>query len=147
LAPAYEWEYGVRVFSKSKWQAQKYDWNDYLSEAAKIADTLVDAIEPKFYRDSRGVIEYAEITHKDPFLSSIVISKRFLPRFEREFGNRIQVIILGRNRLFLFPADGGKLETYGPSLANAYRETEFQVSLEIFLVDESGFRVVGEIER
>jgi hypothetical protein len=49
--------------------------------------------------------------------------------------------------LYLFPATGGKLAEYGPSLVEEFRSTRFPVSLEVFLLDEAGFRVVGELER
>jgi hypothetical protein len=145
LAPAYEWEYGVRLFTPSKWRELGYDWNEYLKSASREADKLVDTLEPMIHRDSRGVIDYAEVTSDDPFLSSILLSKRFLPKFEDEFGPRLHAVILDRYKIFIFPADGGKLEAYGTALADAFRSTERPVSLEVFLIDEAGVSVIGQI--
>jgi hypothetical protein len=39
------------------------------------------------------------------------------------------------------------LEEFGPALVEEYRQAQFPVSLEIFLLDQEGFRVVGELER
>ena len=145
LAAAYEWEYGVRLFSPAKWKEQSYEWNAYLRNASREADRLVEKIEPIIHRDSRGVIDYAELTSEDPFLSSVLLSRKLIPKFERDFGPRLYAIVLDRYRIFLFPADGGKLEAYGTALADAYRETDRPVSLEVFLIDANGALVIGEI--
>ena len=57
------------------------------------------------------------------------------------------MLLLERNRIYLFPATGGTLEEFGPALVEEYRQAQFPVSLEIFLLDQEGFRVVGELER
>ena len=145
LAAAYEWEYGVRLFSPAKWKEQNYDWNAFLRNASREADRLVEKIEPVIHRDSRGVIDYAELTSDNPFLSSVLLSRKLIPKFERDFGPRLYAIVLDRYRVFLFPADGGKLEAYGTALADAYRETDRPVSLEVFLIDANGALVIGEI--
>ena len=36
---------------------------------------------------------------------------------------------------------------YGPALVDEYRKARLPVSLEVFLVDDYGFRVIGELER
>lgn len=145
LAPAYEWEYGVRLFTASKWREKGYDWNAYLQSASREADRLVDELEPMIRRDSRGVIDYAEITSDDPFLSSILLSKRFLPKLKGELGSRLHAVVLDRYKIFVFPADGGKLEAYGTALAEAFRSTDRPVTLEVFLIDEKGVSIIGQI--
>ena len=149
LAPARVEKYGVRLFSKEAWSDKGLAWNDLYSAAVKRADGIVAGLKPDFRRDSRGVIDYALVEDENPWLTSALLSSRFLPRFEKEFGERLHVIVIDRNRLFVFPADGGELASYAPALADLYHdETVIRppVSLEIFLVDKEGFRVVGEIE-
>ena len=147
LAAAYEWEYGVRTFSKEEWLKRGYDWNEYLANAARTADRLVKAIKPDFRRDPRGVIDYALIIHDDPWLSSIILSPKLLKRFEKQLGKRLHLVVLDRNRIYIFPADGGKIERYADSLVDKYYQAKHPVSLELFLVDESGYRVIGALER
>lgn len=149
LAPASNEKYGPRLFSKEAWAEKGLAWNDFYRGVVKRADGIVDAIEPDFRRDSRGVIDYALIESENPWLSTAVLSERFLPRFEREFGERLHVILIDRHRIFVFPVDGGKLASYAPALADLYHDEtviRHPVSLEIFLIDKEGFRVVGEIE-
>jgi hypothetical protein len=149
LAPAYVSKYGVRLFSKEEWAERRAVWADFLAASTQVADKIVDSLEPDFKRDTRGVIDYALVEHPSPWLSSVLLSKRFLPRFEREFGQRIHVLVIDRHRLYVFPADGSKLEGYGAALIEAYHDesiSRYPVSLEVFLVDSTGFRAVGNIE-
>jgi hypothetical protein len=146
LAAAQETQYGVRTFSDDEWREKAYDLKEFYSAAEATADGVVDALEPEFQRDSRDVIEYALVKSKDGFLSSALTSKRFLPRFEREFGGDLRVVVVDRYILYVFPAIGSKLETFGPALAEIYRTTPFPGSLEVFQVNEEGYRVVGTLD-
>ena len=147
LAAAYEWEYGVRVFSKEEWIKRGYDWNEFLANAARTADRLVGEIEPVYRRDARGVIDYAVVTHEDPFLSSIILSPKLLKRFEDKLGKRLRLVVLDRNTIYVFPADGGRIEGFADALIDLYYQTRHPVSLEMFLIDESGYRIFGTLER
>jgi hypothetical protein len=147
LAAAYEWEYGVRVFPKEEWLKRGYEWTEFLANAVRMADRLVGEIEPIFQRDRRGVIDFAVLTHDDPFLSSIILSPKLLKRFEEQFGKRLHLLVLDRNRIFVFPADGGRIEGFANSLIDQYYEARHPVSLELFLIDETGYRVIGALER
>lgn len=149
LAPAYVSPYGIRVYGKDDWAKEGIVWNEFFTEATRKADAVVDQMEPDFKRDIRGVIDYALVEHRSPWLSSALLSKRFLPRFEREFGRRLHVVVIDRHRLYVFPADAGKLDGYGEALIKVYHDrelTKYPVSLEVFLVDETGFRAIGSIE-
>jgi hypothetical protein len=146
LAAARKSEYGMRAFSDVEWRDKAYDLREFYAEAERTADAVVDAMEPEFLRDSRGVIEYALVKSEDAFLSTALTSKRFLPRFEREFGEELRVVVVDRQILYVFPAIGGKLEAYGPAIAEIYRTTRFPVSLEVFQVNAKGYRVVGTLD-
>ena len=146
LAAASESKYGVKSFSDDEWREKAYDLKTFYAAAEATADAVVDAMEPEFQRDSREVIEYALIKSEDGFLSSALTSKRFLPRFEREFGDDLRVVVVDRYILYVFPAIGGKLEAYGPALGEIYRTTPFPGSLEVFQVNEKGYRVVGTLD-
>jgi len=147
LVAAYEWDYGVRHFSEAKWRERGFDWDRFLPAARRVADSLVGEIEPRYVRDERGVIEYAVVAHEDPFLTSIILSPQLLERFRDTLGDRLHALLLDRQVVYLFPATGGAISEYGPALVERFRRTDLPVSLEVFLVDEDGFRVVGELER
>lgn len=146
LAAAHEWQYGLRLFSDTEWRKRAYDLESFYEEAEKTADEVVEAMVPKLMRDSREVVEYALIESDDVFLSSALTSKRFLSRFKESLGSELRVIVVDRHILYVFPAVGGKLEAYAPAIADIYRTTQFPGSLEIFQVNEKGYRVLGSID-
>lgn len=147
MAAHYEWDFGVRAFTDKTWEERGLDWERFFPLAREVADTVATELEPKLVRDHREIVLYAIIADEDPFLTSALLSPKFYGRFRETLGDRILVVLLERNRIYLFPATGGTLEEFSPSLVEEYRRARFPVSLEIFLLDREGFRVVGELER
>ncbi|HQZ27464.1 MAG TPA: hypothetical protein PK648_04895 [Verrucomicrobiales bacterium] len=147
LAAYFEWDFGVRQFTKASWKERGLTEEALLTLSREVADSIAARIEADYIRDARGVILYATVSDKDPFLTSVMLSPKLLERFREFLGDRIHVILLDRQQIYLFPATGGKLAEYGPTLVEEFRSTRLPVSLEVFLLDESGFQVVGELER
>lgn len=147
MAAHYEWDYGVRAFTKQTWEERGLDWEKFRPVARQVADAVAGKLTPKLVRDHRGIVLYAIVADEDPFLTSAMLSPKLHERFKETLGDRIQVLLLERNRIYLFPATGGTLEEFGPALVEEYRRASYPVSLEIFLLDREGFRVVGELER
>ncbi|MDA7926697.1 hypothetical protein N9B21_01520 [Verrucomicrobiales bacterium] len=145
LIASYEWDYGVRYFTEKTWSERGFDWAKFLPAAQKVADDILDTIEPEYARDSRGIIEYVILNSEDPFLSSVLISPKLVEKFGESLGDRIQAVVVDRQMIYLFPATGGKLEAFGKSLVDAFQKAKLPVSLEVFLINESGARVVGEL--
>ncbi len=147
MAAYHEWDFGVRPFTKKTWEERGLDWDHFFPVARSVADQITERIVPKLVRDHRGIVLYAIVADEDPFLTGVILSPKLRERFRETLGDRILAVLLERHRLYLFPATGGTLAEFGPSLVEEYRQSRFPVSLEIFLLDREGFRVVGEIER
>jgi len=147
MVPVQEWDYGVKLFTAKKWRQKAYDNAKYRRNAEAVADAVMESVKPELVRDSNGVVLYAMIRGEDPFLSSILLSGKFLPQFKKTLGESVQVVILDRSLIYVFPVSGGRLDEFGAALAEQYQATKQPVSLEIFLVDKSGFKVIGNIER
>lgn len=147
MAAHYEWDFGVRAFTQKTWEERGLDWERFFPLALQVANTVATKFEPKFVRDHRGIVLYAILAEEDPFLTSAILSPKLHERLKESLGDRIHVLLLERNRIYLFPATGGTLAEFGPALVEEYRRASFPVSLEIFLLDREGFRVVGELER
>jgi hypothetical protein len=147
LVAFYEWDFGVRPFTTATWQERSLNWDTLFPAARAVADRIVERLEPELVRDARGVILYAVVKDEDPFLTSVLISPKLLEKFRDTLGDRVHVIPLERNRLYFFPATGGRLAEYGPALVDEFRRAKLPVSLEIFLLDENGYEVIGELER
>jgi len=147
MVPYYEWDYGVRAFDESYWTDNRFTWERILSIAERVGDDLMDKVEPMVVKDDRGVIKYAYIKDKDPFLTSIILSKKLIEKFREPIGDSLHVMLIDRHIVYIFPANGMPITDYGPALVDEYRKARLPVSLEVFLVDEFGFRVIGELER
>ena len=147
LAAAYEWKFGVRLFTDESWKKRGLDWETFSFKAAKLADHLAETVKPSYVRNARGVIDYAIVQSEDPFISSAITSPNFLKKFANTLGNKIHVVIVDRNVLYVFPASETTLAGFAPALVEIFKKTPMPVSLEVFQVDKNGFRVIGEIER
>jgi hypothetical protein len=147
MAAHYEWDFGVRAFTKKTWEERELDWDRFFRVAREVADGVATKLTPKLVRDHRGIVLYAILADEDPFLTGVILSPKLHERFKETLGDRIQVLLLERNRVYLFPATGGRLAEFGPALVEEYGRARFPVSLEIFLLDRDGFRVVGELDR
>ncbi len=147
MVPVYEWDYGVKLFSAKEWRQRAFDKVEYRRNAETVADAVMESVKPEYVRDSRGVALYALIRGEDPFLSSILLSSKFLPRFKKTLGETVRVVILDRLAIYVFPESGGKLDEFGLALAELYQATRQPVSLEVFRVSKDGFKVIGNIER
>jgi len=142
-----EWGYGVKLFTAKEWRKRAFDNAEYRSNAEAVADKVMGKVKPEWVRDSRGVILYAMIHDKDPFLSSILLSSKFLPKFKKNLGESVQVIILDRHVIYVFPEAGGRLNEFGTALAKQFQETGQPVSLEVLHVNNTGIKVIGSIGR
>ncbi|NOX99440.1 MAG: hypothetical protein GXP30_06885, partial [Verrucomicrobia bacterium] len=147
MVAVHEWDYGVRLFTAKEWRERGYDNTKFRSQSEAVADAVMAKVKPELKRDSRGVILYAVIRGEDPFLSSILLSSKFLPKFKKTLGESLLVVILDRQLIYVFPELGGTLGEFGVALAGQYRETKQPVSLEILKVDAKGLQVIGNIER
>jgi len=142
-----EWDYGVKLFTAKEWRKQAYDNAIFRQHAEMVADAVMETVKPDYVRDSRGVILYALIQGEDPFLSSILLSSKFLPTFKKNLGDSVRVVILDRHVIYVFPESGGGLDEFGTALVELYQATKQPVSLEVFQVNSKGFKVIGSIER
>lgn len=147
LVAFYEWDFGVRPFTEKVWNERGLTREKLIPVAKTLADELLRTLEPQMVRDSRGVILYSILADKNPFLTSVLISPDLIERFRNTLGDRILAVLVDRHRIYLFPATGGTLQTYGPALVEEFRRASLPVSLEVFLIDDDGYRVIGELER
>lgn len=145
MVPVQEWDYGVRLFSAKEWKKQAFDNAEYRRNAEVVADAVMATVNPELIRDSRGVVLYALLRGEDPFLSSILLSSKFLPLFKQSLGDSVRVVLIDRQLIYVFPSSGGKLDEFGAALAEQYQQAKQPVSLEIFEVTDKGFKVIGSI--
>lgn len=147
MVPFYQWDYGIRSFSKKEWEEGQLTWEKAIDLSRSLGDRILAETKPEFIRDERGVVQYAILAAKAPFLSTAIFSDKFSAVFEETMGKSLYVVFIDRHVIYIFPSLGGTLEEYGPALVDEFRNTPLPVSLEVFLLNEAGLRVIGELSR
>jgi len=147
MVPFYEWDYGIRSFSTEEWEKRDLTWERALELSRRLGEKILEEIKPEFIRDERGVVQYAILAAKEPFLSTTAFSEQFRLKFEESLGKSLYLVFIDRYVIYIFPAVGGALEDYGPSLVDEFRTTTLPVSLEVFFLNDDGLRVIGELAR
>lgn len=147
MAAFYEWDYGVRPFTKKRWEEQGRSWDQFFPEARALADQIAEKVTPKLVRDHREVVQYAVVADEDPFLTSTILSPKLYEKLRDTLGDRLYVVLVERDHFYVFPATGGALEDFAPVLLEEYQRARLPVSLEILLLDGSKISVVGALER
>lgn len=116
------------------------------AKARANASRVLEGLKPDFSRDENGVIEYAELRSDEPVVASAVIASDFAKRFEPLFGPELLVVIPNRHQAFIFPKLASTIRKYGPMFIEAYKESAFPVSLEVFEVTSEDMRAVGTFD-
>ncbi len=147
MAAFYEWDYGVRPFTKKTWEEKGWTWEKFYPVAKKLADEIAETVEPQIVRDHRNVALYAIIAGEDPFLTSTILSSKLYDKVREILGDHLLAVLIERNRFYLFPATGGTLEDFGPSIVGEYLRSRLPVSLEILRMDGRNLSVVGILDR
>jgi len=131
-------------FSKKDWNALKLDWDTFRQRAGQ------NATEKKFHaelvRDTHKVVQYAAITSDDPLTATMVLSPDFLKKFKNIFGDTILVAIPNRFTVYVFPALASEYKDYSPQVIQAYQQSAYPVSLEVFEISAAGMRAIGAFE-
>ncbi len=101
---------------------------------------------PKYVRNKKNVVEYAELRSEKPFMAEAVLTPKFLSLFEGVFGSTVLVAIPNRQTVFVFPKLASAYMDYAPMVLEAYRDAANPVSTEVFEIGPKGMRAVGIYE-
>ena len=104
-------------------------------------------LKPRYVRDRQKVIQYAELRSDRPIVASAVLAPKFLPLFRSTLGDTVLVVVPSRYVAYVFPQLVTNYQDYYPMVFEAYRESAFPVSVEVFAFSKEGIRAVGVYER
>jgi hypothetical protein len=76
----------------------------------------------------------------------MVLSPDFLKKFKDIFGPTILVAIPSRFTVYVFPALASEYKNYSPLVIQAYQQSAYPVSLEVFEISDAGMRAIGTFE-
>jgi hypothetical protein len=130
--------------TKETFEATKLDDKAILGNG--LADEDLAGVKPRYVRDRRNVIVYAELHAERPIIASAVLARGLIARFRETLGDALLVVVPNRFTAYLFPAIGTEYQQYAPMAIEAYRATPFPVSLEVFQVTADGWKTIGIFE-
>ncbi len=127
-------------------EAREADRQALDRDTASLAASLLKSIEPRFSRNSRGVIEYAELTSESPFTACVVFAPHLRETFEPTMGPDFLVVIPNRFQVFIFPKQATTVQEFAPMIFATYRGTAHPVSVEVFQMKAGRLGAVGVFE-
>ncbi len=116
---------------------------DIKERAALAAAADLDSLAPRYQRDRKQVIQYAELRSTRPIVASAVLAPKFLGLFKDTLGEKVLLVVPNRFTAYVFPALASNYQDYSPMVFEAYRATAWPISVELFEVSVDGFRAAG----
>lgn len=118
-------------------------WSEVREQAARAAAADLATLTPRYTRNRKDVIQYAELRSDRPLVASAVLAPKFLALFADTLGEKVLLVVPSRFQAFVFPALASNYQDYWPMVFEAYRATPWPVSVEVFEVSREGLRAVG----
>ena len=122
------------------------DWASFVERARKNADAVLNSIKPKYIRGENDVIEFAILESKNPRTATVVLAPQFLKQFESIFGPELLLAIPNRYTVIIFPKLAGPHQDFAVRVVDAYENSAYPVSKEVFELSDNGIRTVGIYE-
>ncbi|NBV84753.1 MAG: hypothetical protein EBS01_00460 [Verrucomicrobia bacterium] len=137
----------LHAFSRPEWLQTGLSWVQLERLTLRLAAEDLEKCTVRFRRDRRGVIVYASIICEQSLVHSAVLAPDFDSRFSDTLGDAPLLTVPNRNEAFVFPQLGPDLARYSDMVLDAYRDSTYPVSVEVFEVSRGRLRGVGVLER
>lgn len=142
LVPGYLDEGGPEYFTKEQWNAAGLTWDKFKARATQNA--IEKKVTGELVRNDKKVVLYAALNSDDPLTGTMILSPDFLKRFKDIFGSTIIVAIPNRFTVYVFPGLASDYKDYSTLVMQAYYNSTYPVSLELFQISPAGIKAIGE---
>jgi hypothetical protein len=133
--------------SKKIWDQFHLTREEIERRAAANAAADLSTLRPRYERNSKKVIEYAELTSDRPIVASAVLAPNFLDLFRDTLGDKVLVVVPNRFTAYVFPALASDYADYYSMVYETYHQTAWPISLELFQVSKQGWQAMGVYAR
>ena len=131
--------------SREIWDRFHVDAAEIQRRGALVAAADLATLKPRYERNRKQVIQYAELTSDRPIVASAVLAPKFLDLFRDTLGDKVLLVVPNRFTAYVFPALASNYQDYYPMVFEAYHDTAWPISVEVFEVSAAGMRAVGFI--
>jgi hypothetical protein len=136
-------EDGLVTLRKGDLEKLSVSWEEFFNQArANDAEDLAE-VQAKLVRGKHKVIEYVELTSDRGLMASAVLAPFFLESFEEILGPAVLLVVPNRFTAYVFPRLASHYEEYAGMAIEAYRESTYPVSLEVFEITREGLHAFG----
>lgn len=136
-------EEGPRAMTKAELAGMGIELERFAARARQNAAADLTGLKPRYERNRKRVIEYAELRSARPIVASAVLAPKFLELWKDTLGEKVLVVLPNRFTAYVFPALSGHHADYAPMIFEALRTTAWPVSIEVFEISAQGMRCVG----
>jgi hypothetical protein len=125
------------------WDRFHVDRAEIERRGAVAAAADLATLKPRYERNSKQVIQYAELTSDRPIVCSAVLAPKFLDLFRDTLGDKVLLVVPSRFTAYVFPVLASNYQDYYPMVIEAFQATAWPISLEVFELGPEGMRTVG----
>jgi len=129
--------------SKKVWDGFHLDDAEIQRRGAVAAAEDLATLKPRYERDRNQVIQYAELKSDRPIVASAVLAPKFRDLFRDTLGDEIYLVVPNRFTAYVFPVLASNYQDYYPLVLDAYNNSTWPVSVEVFELGPKGMRTVG----
>jgi len=129
--------------SRQIWDRFHVDPAEIQRRGALVSTADLATLKPRYERNSKQVIEYAELASDRPIVASAVLAPKFLDLFRDTLGDKVLLVVPNRFHAYVFPALASNYQDYYPMVNEAFHDTAWPISVEVFEVGPEGFRAIG----
>jgi hypothetical protein len=129
--------------SQKIWDRFQVDRAEIERRGAAAAAADLATLKPRYQRNAKQVIQYAELTSDRPIVCSAVLAPKFLEMFRDTLGDKVLLVVPNRFTAYVFPALASNYQDYYPMVLDAFKATAWPVSVEVFELGPEGMRTVG----
>jgi len=129
--------------SRKIWEQFQLSDAEIQRRGAVAAAADLATLHPRYERDRKQVIQYAELISERPIVASAVLAPKFLDLFRDTLGDEVYLVVPSRFQAFVFPVLASNYQDYYPMVFEAYRATAWPVSFEVFELSAAGMKTVG----
>jgi hypothetical protein len=139
-------EDGLRAMTKEEFAGMGIEIERFTARARQNAVADLATLKPRYERNRKKVIEYAELRSDRPIVAAAVLAPTFLALWKDTLGEKVLVVVPNRFTAYVFPAIAGHHADYAPMVLEAFGATAWPISIEVFEVSADGIRCMGRYE-
>ena len=137
---------GPRAMTAAELAGMGIEMERFTARARQNAAADLATLKPRYERNRKKVIEYAELRSERPIVAGAVLAPTFLALWKETLGEKVLVVVPNRFTAYVFPALAGRHGEYSPLVFEALRATAWPVSVEVFEISADGVKCVGRYE-